>query len=70
MGGAQYTSTNKDGAKVTASNIISIAMIIKIIFLRFNINPNIPIKNKKIDKFINFINKKSHKMTYTLGFKL
>ena len=38
--------------KVTANNIISIAMIIRIIFFLFKINPNIPIKNKNNDKFI------------------
>ena len=38
--------------KVTDNNIISIAMIIRIIFFLFKINPNIPIKNKNNDKFI------------------
>ena len=38
--------------KVTANNIISIAMIIRIIFFLFKINPNIPIKNKNNDRFI------------------
>ena len=33
---------------VTANSIISIAMIIKIIFFLFKINPNITIINKKI----------------------
>lgn len=36
---------------VTASNIISILIIIRIIFLRFKINPKIPIKNKNIEIF-------------------
>nr|YP_007374918.1 hypothetical protein PRA_mt0104 [Phlebia radiata]CCE89207.1 hypothetical protein PRA_mt0104 [Phlebia radiata] len=38
--------------KVTASNIISMAMIIRIIFFLFKINPKIPIKNNNNDKFI------------------
>ena len=37
---------------VTANSIISIAMIIKIIFFLFKINPNIPIKNKNKERFI------------------
>nr|YP_010411997.1 NADH dehydrogenase subunit 4L [Auricularia delicata]YP_010574184.1 NADH dehydrogenase subunit 4L [Auricularia cornea]URP31157.1 NADH dehydrogenase subunit 4L [Auricularia delicata]UZH94029.1 NADH dehydrogenase subunit 4L [Auricularia cornea] len=37
---------------VTARSIISMLMIIRIIFLRFKINPNIPIKNKNKAKFI------------------
>ena len=43
---------SKFASIVTANNIISIAIIINIIFFRFNIKPNIPIKNKKRDKFI------------------
>ena len=38
--------------KVTANNIISIAIIIKIIFFRFRMNPKIPIKNNNIKRFI------------------
>ena len=37
---------------VTASNIISILIIIRIRFFRFKINPNVPIKNKIKAKFI------------------
>ena len=37
---------------VTDNNMISIAMIIKIIFFLFKINPNTPIKNKNNDRFI------------------
>ena len=37
---------------VTASNMISMAIIIRIIFFLFKINPKIPIKNKNNDRFI------------------
>lgn len=37
---------------VTANSIISIAIIIRMIFLLFKINPKIPIKNKNSDRFI------------------
>ena len=37
---------------LTANSIISIAMIIRIIFFLFKINPKIPIKNKNNDRFI------------------
>ena len=40
---------------VTANNIISIAIIIRIIFFRFKINPKIPIKNKNNDRFIVYV---------------
>ena len=43
---------SKFASIVTANNIISIAIIIKIIFFRFNMKPNIPIINKNRDKFI------------------
>lgn len=36
--------------------IITGPMIIRIIFFLFNINPNMPIKNKIIDKFISLNN--------------
>ena len=45
-------NTSKFASIVTANNIISIAIIIKIIFFRFNMKPNIPIINKNRDKFI------------------
>ena len=38
--------------KVTASNIISMAIIIRIIFFLFKINPKIPIKNNNNEKFM------------------
>ena len=38
--------------KVTANNIISIAIIINMMFFLFKINPKTPIKNKNNDKFI------------------
>ena len=44
----ELISTNN----VTASNMISIAIIIRIIFFLFKINPKIPIKNKNNDRFI------------------
>jgi hypothetical protein len=37
---------------VTASNIISMEMIIRIIFFLFKINPKIPVKNKNNDRFM------------------
>ena len=37
---------------LTANSIISIAMIIRIIFFLFKINPKIPIKNSNNDRFI------------------
>ena len=40
---------------VTASNIISMAIIIRIIFFLFKINPKIPIKNKNNDRFIVYV---------------
>ena len=39
-------------ALFTASNIISMEMINRIIFFLFNINPKIPIKNSIIERFI------------------
>src|ERR1700712_3421288 len=44
----ELTSTSN----VTASNIISIEIIIKMIFFRFRMNPRIPIKNRINDKFM------------------
>jgi len=37
---------------LTDNNINSIAIIIKMIFFLFNINPNIPTKNKSNDRFM------------------
>jgi hypothetical protein len=42
-------------ALFTASNIISMEMINRIIFFLFNINPKIPIKNSIIENFITLI---------------
>ena len=42
-------------ALFTASNIISMEMINRIIFFLFNINPKIPIKNSIIERFIIYI---------------
>ena len=39
-------------ALFTASNIISMEMINRIIFFLFNINPKIPIKKSIIERFI------------------
>ena len=47
----ELTSTSN----VTATNIFSIEMIIKMIFFRFRMKPKIPIKNKINDKFISSI---------------
>jgi hypothetical protein len=40
---------------LTANNMISIEIIIRIMFFRLRIKPMSPIKNRIIDKFISFV---------------